>query len=451
MRSFMKISRLYLKIYFYFLAILFLVCFIIIPLIFFLSVDKPYKNLLQKRMGLFVSLMKTSLFKEDLPSAINDIARQAGADVAVYGEGGEVILTSGKHIEPLQSDLMGKVKNTGFYSDITKKRLFFLTTVDKPPYAYMSVSAEAVDVRERRSKFFFWLLVLCVIVSVLVYPLSMTITKPLEKITKKAMQFSRGDFTVFEKKEGKRKSSDEISRLDEAFTHMSGELLRMIEAKKELLSDISHEMGSPLSRMKVSIELIEDKVKESKIPSSEVILALSSDIDDMAKLVKELLDFSKMDLKGYTLDIKQCNLEELVKLCVKSFEPLTGRNNISIEIKKEGDLQNVSIDEEKIARVLQNLLSNAIKYSPQNGVIEVLLKGEKEHFFVSVKDDGPGIGKENGEKIFFVFFREDPSRTRGTGGACLGLAMARKIIELHGGRIWVENPGEKGAIITFKI
>jgi signal transduction histidine kinase len=413
-------------------------------------VEKPYRNLFEKRMILFTSIVTDSLFEKDLKKAINRIAGETKSDITVYDIHGKVIISSSEKTENLTEKLIKKVEKNGSYREISriKNRIFFLTTVNKPPGRYMSISADTDD--GRRNKFFLWLIFLCILLSLLIYPLSMNITRPLERITEKAIKFSHGDFSVFAGN-NKKQNGDEIARLDNAFNHMARELIAMIEAKKELLSDISHELGSPLARMKVALEMIQDKIEKSKVPSMEHIKSLSDDIDEMSELVKELLEFSKMDLKNYMLNIKPLNIEELVSISIKNFENLGAKKNITMELKKEGEIHDIPSDGEKICRVLANLLSNAIKYSQPGGKITIIVRGEKEFSSVSVIDDGPGIGKENGEKIFEPFFREDPSRTRGTGGTGLGLAIAKKIIDLHGGKIWVENPGEHGAIITFQI
>ncbi len=445
----MKISRLYIKLYFYFLAVL-LIILVIIPVIFFFSVEKPHKNLFEKRMLLFTSIVADSLFEKDLKKAVNHMAEETKSEITIYDPHGKVMISSSEKAENLTEELMKKVDKHGSYREISGKKhgLFFLTAVQKPAGYYISVSVEGDE--DRRHHFFLWLISLCILLSLLIYPLAMNITRPLERITEKAIKFSQGNFSVFEGHK-KKQNGDEIARLDNAFNHMAGELIAMIETKKELLSDISHELGSPLARMKVALEIIQDKIEKNKIPSMENIKSISDDIDEMAVLVKELLEFSKMDLRNYTLNLKSVNLEELVSISIKNFENLASKKHITIELKKEGDIHEISGDGEKICRVLTNLLSNAIKYSPENGKITVILKGEKEFSSVSVIDEGAGIGEENSEKIFEPFFREDPSRTRGTGGTGLGLAIAKKIVDLHRGNIWVENPGKKGAIITFRL
>ena len=318
--------------------------------------------------------------------------------------------------------------------------LVFLYTMDHPD-----------KIADDMKQFFTGLLIVSLILSISVYPLAIHLTKPLDRLTRKTVEFSLETCTSIRKDDINKDEGDEISKLNRALTYMEDELLAMLEAKKELILYVAHELGTPLSRINVAVEIIEEQIEEGKNPSVKTVQDISRNIKEMSVLLKELLDLSRMDTKDYKLDVKSSDMEEILNSVIESFKIMTDRQNITIKIKKEGNFQEVFIDPEKISRVLYNILSNAIKYSPPDSEIEVFLKRENDHFSVSVKDKGQGILKENAEKIFEPFFREDPSRTRKTGGTGLGLAITHKIITRHGGNIWVENPGQPGAIITFKI
>jgi signal transduction histidine kinase len=232
---------------------------------------------------------------------------------------------------------------------------------------------------------------------------------------------------------------------------MAYELSLMIESKKELISDISHELGSPLSRMQVSLDIIEDDLQNNQLPDKNVVEKLSRNIKEMSRLLKELLDLSRIDT-GYILNKEKLNMEELISVIIQKFQLLLEKKNLIVEIVNNDHISEIYADKSRLSRVFENLLLNAIEYSPSGGLIAITIKKEEEdHFSVTIKDEGPGIKKENREKIFTAFFREDASRTRETGGTGLGLAIVKKIIILHGGKIWIANPGEKGAQITFKI
>jgi len=318
--------------------------------------------------------------------------------------------------------------------------LVFLYTMDHPD-----------KIADDMKQFFTGLLIVSIILSIGVYPLAIYLTNPLARLTRKTVEFSLETCTSIQKDDINKDEGDEISKLNRAFSYMEDELLAMLEAKKELILYVAHELGTPLSRINVAAEIIEEQIEEGKNPSMKTVQDISRNIKEMSVLLKELLDLSRMDTKDYKLDIKSSNLEKILDEVIESFSIMTDRQNIRIKIQKEGTFQEVFIDPEKISRVLYNILSNAIKYSPPDSDIDIILRRENDHFSVSVRDHGQGILKENGEKIFEPFFREDPSRNRKTGGTGLGLAITHKIITLHRGKIWVENSGQPGAIITFKI
>jgi len=325
---------------------------------------------------------------------------------------------------------------------------FFTVNNKNLPFVYMSVhsrmSPPSVDKR-----FIMILIFISIILSIAVYPLTKYLTRPLEKITEKAIKFSRGDFSGMEK-DTANYGDDEIGKLAQAFNHMASELSLIIEGKKELISHISHELGSPLSRMQLAVELLEDNVNSGEVPSAKIVNKLSKNINEMSKLVKELLDLSRMD-RSYILNIEKIDLQGIISTAIQKFQILSDKNNVKINVDNQFDSSDFFADMNGITRAIENLLSNAIDYSPENSRIDILLKNEDGHLLFSIKDEGPGILKENKERIFEAFFREDPSRNRKTGGTGLGLAIVSKIISLHGGKIWVENPGEKGAHIMFKI
>jgi len=396
-------SRLYFKLYIYFLAVIFVI-FAVVPAWFFYSVDKPYRNIVQKRMALMAYVINSSLFEHDVNSALKEISEQTNCDIALYDKAGNVKISTGEREENLDDQMMKKIEKHGSFIDISKvkNRVFFLTPLEdkSSKYFYMSITTDFGDTRNRVKKFIFGLIIICSLLSLFIYPISIYLTRPIEKITDKAIKFSTGDFSGIEKTELKKiTGKNELTKLDTAFNNMACELIGMIEAKKELLSDISHELGSPLSRMKLALELIDEKVREGKVPSIKTVESISEDINEMSVLVKELLELSKMDLKSYVLNIRKSNMEELVDNCVKSFEIMAQKNNIKLNVHKNIKSNEISIDPDKISRVLQNLISNAIKYSPENSDVNITLKEETEYVTVSVKDGGPGILKENGEKI----------------------------------------------------
>ena len=223
----------------------------------------------------------------------------------------------------------------------------------------------------------------------------------------------------------------------------------VIEEKNTLISDISHEFGTPLSRMQLAADIIENTVEAGKVPSGKVVKVLSRNIKDMMRILEDILTLSVVNTAS-NMNENSFNPSLFVKNSVEKFSSLIEEKNIKVVVREDSSLS-LSGEKEEIEKVIENLLSNAVNYSPENGKIEIYLKGDEHNFSFTIKDEGPGIKEENKEKIFVPFFREDPSRNRKTGGTGLGLSIAKKIVSSCGGEIYVENPGEMGAIITFSI
>ncbi len=443
-----KVSKLYLKIYIYFLAVVLFLVVMIPNILFKLNKIPPH---LKHTIAPIVSTTNFVLKhynKETVSEELYKIAEKTDTIIGLYDKDGNILLKTGNI--PVKLDKITILEanrdniSVFFVNDIP----FLVVPMNNSHFPYASIATE-----ERHMLDMFTILILLGIslaLSILVYPLTRYLTKPLEEITKKAIKISEGDFSVIDT-DFRQKSGDEIAQLTEAFYHMAYELSLMIESKKELISDISHELGSPLSRMQVSLDIIEDDISNNQLPDKDVVEKLSRNIKEMSRLLKELLDLSRIDA-GYALNKEKLNIEELVSVIIQKFQLLLEKKNLMVEIFNTDHISEIYADKSRLPRVLENLLLNAIEYSPSGGLIAITIKKEEEnHFSVTIKDDGPGIKKENREKIFTAFFREDASRTRETGGTGLGLAIVKKIIMLHGGKIWLANPGEKGAQITFRI
>jgi signal transduction histidine kinase len=443
-----KLSKLYIKIYIYFLAVVLFLVISIPNILFRINKLPPHYKENTAKIVAVINFVSTYYNKENFNEGLRKISKETGSIIGLYDKEGNLLVNTGEIPVKLDENIIPEVNKNAISVFFIHDRPFLVFCLNKSPFFYISISTGEPHMLNRATILI--LLGIIISLSILVYPLTRYLTKPLEEITKKALKISKGDFTVIET-DFHQGSGDEITQLTEAFYHMAYELSLMIESKKELISDISHELGSPLSRMQVSLDIIEDDLMNNELPDKDVVGKLSRNIKEMSRLLKELLDLSRIDT-GYVLNKEKLNIQELIFAIIQKFQLLLEKKNIKIEIYNNDHISEISADKSRLSRLFENLLLNAIEYSPPGGIIAITLKKEhEEHFSVTIKDDGPGIKKENREKIFTPFFREDVSRTRETGGTGLGLAIAKKIVILHDGDIWLENPGQKGARITFKI
>ena len=235
------------------------------------------------------------------------------------------------------------------------------------------------------------------------------------------------------------KRGDELGKLALAFNKMSERLREMLEAREILLLDVSHELRSPLTRMKVALEFVqEDKTRDS----------LLGDVQEMEQMLTEILETARLKSEYGKLELQTVDLNKLIQEVCSEFEGKVPG------IHFDGDVREymLSIDVEQIQTVLKNILVNALKYSVLgNDPVQVRLSEDAKGCIIEIKDQGQGIPEDELELIFEPFYRVDKSRTKLTGGYGLGLSMCKTIIEAHGGRISVRSKPGEGAVFCIRL
>jgi len=221
--------------------------------------------------------------------------------------------------------------------------------------------------------------------------------------------------------------------------------------KSEFLANMSHELRTPLNAILGYTELILDKIY-GEVPEriQEVLERLEKNGHHLLGLINNVLDLSKIEAGQLTLSLSEYSMGEVVQTVFTSVEALAAEKKLELKAMVPSDLTTGKGDEQRIAQVLLNLLGNAIKFT-EEGEVEVEVTVSNETFLVSVSDTGPGLSEADQKKIFEDFQQADGSTTRGKDGTGLGLSIAKKIIEMHGGRIWVESTLGKGSTFWFKL
>ena len=242
----------------------------------------------------------------------------------------------------------------------------------------------------------------------------------------------------------------ETRQLSVAFNKMLGRLKQLNDSREEFVSNVSHELKTPLTSMKV---LADSLLAQENVPIElyqEFMSDITKEIDRENDIITDLLTLVKMDKTAQNLNIKQVNINELLELILKRVKPIAQKQNIEVILESFRPVS-AEIDEVKLTLAFSNLVENAIKYNKSNGWVRVSLNADHKYFYVRVKDSGIGIPKEDQEHIFERFYRVDKSHSREIGGTGLGLAIARNAVIIHRGSIKVYSDEGEGTTFTVRI
>ncbi|MDD3647499.1 MAG: ATP-binding protein [Candidatus Dojkabacteria bacterium] len=243
-------------------------------------------------------------------------------------------------------------------------------------------------------------------------------------------------------------NEDEISELIKNFNDMIARLNISFEAQKEFIENASHELKTPLAIIQTNLDsiLLDDKISKSDILS--LVETSKKSIKFMNKLTEDLLLLALLENH---IKKKKIDLKEIVKESQRNLNKIAIDKEIRLDLTITGKDFVTQGNSELLQRAIMNLIENAIKYSPEKSTVKIEMGTKNDRIIVSIIDQGDGIGKEDHKRIFERFYRVDKSRSRQTGGAGLGLAIAKKIVELHKGKLILESKKRKGSTFTISL
>jgi two-component system OmpR family sensor kinase len=271
------------------------------------------------------------------------------------------------------------------------------------------------------------------------------IARPLSRIAAAARGFGAGDLTV---RAGLRRA-DELGQLSLTFDEMADRLTHLLRAQRELLASVSHELRTPLSRIRVALDLAAEGDSEE---ARQSLRDIAGDLGELEELVNDILAMARLETAGThgipRLRTQPVDARALAERAAARFTSAHPQRPLELAL---ADGLTVDADPNLLRRVLENLLENAHKYSPGPTPIRLgLTPGEGGAVF-TVADRGQGISAADLPYVFEPFFRADRSRTRGTGGVGLGLALSRRVVEAHGGHIAIDSELDRGTTVTFSV
>ena len=236
----------------------------------------------------------------------------------------------------------------------------------------------------------------------------------------------------------------ELRQLAAAFNEMTANVERLFDARRELVAWASHDLRTPLTNMQAMLEAIEDGLAEP----SDYLPAMGDQVRTLSTLVDDLFELVRIDSGALTLELQEAQLAGLVDGCLRGVAAEASARQVVLESRVDSSVV-VHCAPEKVERVLQNLLANALHHTPSDGSVAVYAQDDVDAVRVTVEDTGVGLDAESRLRMFERFWRGDPARSE--RGAGLGLAIARGLVEAHGGRIWAEDRPGGGARVSFTL
>lgn len=269
-------------------------------------------------------------------------------------------------------------------------------------------------------------------------------TQPLRDMALAARRMETGDYA----QRVDTASRDEVGQLAAAFNRMSAELQQVEQLRRDLVANVSHELKTPISALRAHLENLLDGVEQPNPQTLQVMLAQS---ERLGRLVEQLLELSRIESGDVPLRRQLVALAPLVSQVISEIGVARADREVHLSGDISTDVPPVFADRERVHQVLFNLLDNAVRFTPAGGEVRVTAERHNGAVDVHVADTGPGISSEHLPRLFERFYRVDPARSRDDGGTGIGLAIARSVVEAHGGRIWADSEPGKGSVFTFEL
>jgi signal transduction histidine kinase len=273
--------------------------------------------------------------------------------------------------------------------------------------------------------------------------LGRSIVRRIDRMREASERLAGGDLVA----RAPRGGPTELDHLAASFNEMASDLERLFDARRELVAWASHDLRTPLASLQAMLEAVEDGLAtpEAYLP------AIREQVRALGRLVDDLFELARIDAGVLTLEIRKAELAHLVESCLRGLEAEARARRITLQARLDGSNVAVLCAPDKVERVLFNLVTNALRHTPSDGAVAIRVEPRMEEVRVTVEDTGEGLPADASSRAFDRFWRGDAARSRGKGGAGLGLAIARGLVEAQGGRIWAENRPEGGASISFTL
>ncbi|MCL2223690.1 MAG: cell wall metabolism sensor histidine kinase WalK [Defluviitaleaceae bacterium] len=297
-----------------------------------------------------------------------------------------------------------------------------------------------------RAQLYLYSLAVGLLVIVLVFVTSQRLITPLRQIVRTVQRMSAGQLN----QRIPITSRDEYSILSATFNDMTEKLEQVERTREEFVSNVSHELKTPLTAIKVLSESILSQESVPEEVSREFMQDINSEVDRMVNITNDLLALVKVEQREQSLNIAPTDINALVEDILKRLSPLAEEKKVVLLYEEVRPVQ-IDADEIKLALAISNIVENGIKYTPRGGTVKVVVDSDHQSAFITIQDTGIGIPEDEQDKIFNRFYRVDKTRDRDTGGTGLGLAISRSTVLLHDGSIRITSKPDEGSVFVLRI
>ncbi|MDC7293496.1 MULTISPECIES: sensor histidine kinase [unclassified Butyrivibrio] len=385
-----------------------------------------------------------------------------GASIWIINPSGRLVLDSSRVLGPGDEIVVNGFDPTvtgGYYYttgnffgtfDEDMLSVFAPITAGYKVQAYVIVHEPVIDIQEQANDYlnisYLMLIVLFLLSMIILIFFTELVYMPLRKITKATEQYAAGnmayEFTV--------ESEDEMGYLAATLSYMAGEIARQEDDQKKFIANVSHDFRSPLTSIKGYLVAMQDGTIPEEMHDRYLGIVIN-ETDRLTKLTNELLTLNNLNTRGMLLDKTDFDINQVIRNVAASFEGTCREKRIAIELVLTDEKMLVNADISKIQQVLYNLVDNAIKFSHHDSSIKIETTEKHSKVFVSVKDSGIGIPKDDQKMIFERFYKSDLSRGKDKKGTGLGLSIVKEIIKAHEENINVISTEGVGTEFIFSL
>lgn len=399
---------------------------------------------------------------DEVKQQIDDLDSFLSATIWIINPSGRMILSSKLPMNVDEAIVVegfdptitqGSFYTTGTFFDSFETDMlsvFAPITADYKVKGYVVIHASLEDIALQNDDYlricYMLLIILFALSLIILFFFTETVYIPLKKITYATEQFAAGNLHYNISVD----SDDEIGYLAASLSYMANEIARSEDNQKKFIANVSHDFRSPLTSIRGYLEAMLDGTIPPELYPKYLNIVLG-ETERLTKLTNGLLSLNNLNMKGVVLEFSDFDINNVIRKTAATFEGTCSSKSISIDLVLTGDVLIVHADETKIQQVLYNLLDNAIKFSHHNSTIKIETTEKHSKIFVSVKDSGIGIPKDDQKLVFDRFYKSDLSRGKDKKGTGLGLSIVKEIIMAHNEHINVISTEGVGTEFVFSL